>query len=96
MPRHERLNELAFHDAVITCLTDQMHIDKEILVIDGDFDAIPLFEIRQPLGLPHPHGHKSWLPFAGVDPCLSASHFLDRANENTVPEKQLGVSVFRA
>jgi hypothetical protein len=95
MSRHERLNQLSFYNAMEARLADQMHINEQILLIDDDFNAISLLEVWQPLRVPYSHGHKSWLPFACVDPSLSASHFLDRAKENTIPEKQLRVNVFR-
>ena len=95
MPGHEGLNQAAFDNAMVAGLADKMHINEQILVIDGDFNAISLREIRQPFRLPDSHGYKSGLPFACVNPGLSASYFQDRSNQNTIPEKQLRMNVFR-
>src|SRR5262249_55469405 len=94
MSRHERLNELTFNNPMVACLADQMHIDEQILIIDGNFHPVPFLQIRQPLGLPNSHRHKSWLHFTRINPCLSPCHFQDRANEHTISSKKLMVSWF--
>jgi hypothetical protein len=78
---------------MVARLADQMHINQQILIIDGDFDPIPLFQVRQPLGLSHSHRNKSRLPFTSVNPCLTASDFHYGANENTIPGKKLRVNL---
>jgi hypothetical protein len=45
MPRHERLNQLSLNNAMVACLADQVHIDEQILVVDGDFDSVSFLEI---------------------------------------------------
>jgi hypothetical protein len=44
------LNELAFNNAMLARLTDQMHINQQILIIDCDFYSVSYFQVRQPLG----------------------------------------------
>jgi hypothetical protein len=57
-----------------------MHIDEQILLVDGDLDPIPPFQFRQFLGFSHPHGDEPRRPLTGMDSCLFASDFLYRAN----------------
>ncbi len=95
MPRHQRLDKLSFNDAMVIRLADQVHVDQEILVVDGNFDPISLLHVRQSLGLSHSHGNKPWLHVTGIHPCLSAPHFQYSANDNAVPGNQLMVSVIR-
>ena len=86
-PRHQRLNELSFNDAMVARLTDQMHINQQILIIDGDFYSIPYFQFRQPLGLSHSNRNKARQLFPSINPCLTASYFHYGAYENAVAGK---------
>jgi hypothetical protein len=81
------LDELAFNNAMVACLTDQMHVNQQILIINGDFDPISYFQVRQPFRLSHSHRNKSRLPFTCVNPGLTASDFHDGAYENAIPGK---------
>jgi hypothetical protein len=70
-----------------------MYIDQQILVIDGELNAVAFFERRQFLGHAYSHGNKSGRHLAGIDSCLFASNFVYRAEKNPVAGKRVIVSV---
>jgi len=41
--RYQRLNELTVNNTMIACLSQYVHIDKQILIIDGNLDPVTLF-----------------------------------------------------
>jgi hypothetical protein len=87
MPRHQRLNELPFNDAMVALLTGQMHINQQILIIDGNFYSVSCFQVREPLGFSHTGWNKTRLLFPSINPRLTASYFNDGAYENAITGK---------
>jgi len=70
-----------------------MHIDQQILIVDGDLNQISLFEVRQSLILSHVRGKIPRLYLAGIDSCLVASDFLYCPEKNTFTGKKLGIGL---
>jgi hypothetical protein len=70
-----------------------MYIDQQILIIDGDLNAVAFFDRRQILGHSYPHGNEAGRHFTGIDSCLLAPDLLYRAEENPIAGKRVMVSV---
>jgi hypothetical protein len=88
-----RPGKLTAHYTMVARLTDLMHIDQQVLLIDRDLDAVPWLEVRQALCLPHSHGNVPRFHFSGVDAGLVASDFYDGAQQDPISGQQLRMIV---
>ena len=77
---------------MVAGLTGFMHIDQQILIVNGDLAQISYFEFRQSLIFSHVHGEIPRLSLTDIDFCLVASDFFYCAKKNPVPGKKLRVS----
>jgi hypothetical protein len=81
--------ELTSNYMMVAGLTGFMHIDQQILIVEGDLDQISYIEIRQSLIFSHVHGKIPRLKLPDIDDCLVASNVPDRAKNHPVPGEQL-------
>ncbi len=90
-----RFGELSSNHTMVTGLTGFMHVDQEILIIDGDLDQISYVEFRQSLIFSHVHGEVSRLSLTHSDFGLVASDVRYRAQKNPVSGNEMSVCLFR-
>jgi hypothetical protein len=72
-----------------------MHVDQQILIIDGDLDQISYVEFRQSLIFSHVHGEVPRLSLTHSDFGLVASDVHDRAQKNPVSGNEVSVILLR-
>jgi hypothetical protein len=80
---------------MVAALTCFMHIDQQVLIIDGDLDKISYMEFRQSLILSHVHGDVPQLSLTHSDFGLVASDVHYRAQKNPISGNEVRVCLLR-
>src|SRR6476646_4788396 len=93
MPRVQGPGELAMEDAMVAGLPRLMHINEQILLIDGNLNMISFFQVGQALILSHIHRNEPRLPFARIDSGLVTSHFFYCTEKYPMSGKMLCITL---
>jgi hypothetical protein len=80
---------------MVAALTCFMHIDEQILIVDGDLDKIADVEFWQSLIPSHVHRDIPRLSLTHSDFGLVASDVHDRAEKNPISGKEVRVGLLR-
>jgi hypothetical protein len=89
VPGFQRAGELSAHNPMVVRLAGHMHIDQEVLIVNGDFDLIAGLQRGESFVFPHVHGHEPRFHLTGIDACLFASDLFDGAQQHAVSGKKL-------